>query len=118
MARRVLPGIISLIPEAGSLVLIEGIETVEEAKIAMDIDADLVQGYYFGHPASQLQQTTDSPRIGELFRQLQEKVLQESQHKRLGMYSEAFADAAGKLQAGFALEQACASLLNLAGSDR
>ncbi|MBF0462808.1 MAG: EAL domain-containing protein [Magnetococcales bacterium] len=51
-ARRVLPSLVSLIHEAGCLVLIEGIETREEALISMDSDVDLVQGYYFGRPAS------------------------------------------------------------------
>lgn len=48
--RRMLPGIISLLHQAGSLVLVEGIEREEEARIAMESDADMVQGYYFGRP--------------------------------------------------------------------
>lgn len=48
--RRMLPGIVSLLHQAGALVLVEGIETEEEARIAMAADADLVQGYFFGKP--------------------------------------------------------------------
>ncbi|TWI75299.1 EAL domain-containing protein (putative c-di-GMP-specific phosphodiesterase class I) [Desulfobotulus alkaliphilus] len=48
--RRMLPGIISLLHQTGALVLVEGIEREEEARIAMESDADMVQGYYFGRP--------------------------------------------------------------------
>ncbi len=48
--RDLFPGIVSLLHQAGSLVLIEGIETEEQAIIAMDSDADFVQGYYFAKP--------------------------------------------------------------------
>lgn len=54
-ARRVLPSLVSLIHEAGCLVLIEGIETATEAMISMDSDVDLVQGYFFSHPKSDIQ---------------------------------------------------------------
>jgi EAL domain-containing protein (putative c-di-GMP-specific phosphodiesterase class I) len=50
-ARRMLPGMIAVLHEAGCLVLVEGIETEREAMIAMESDADLVQGWYFGRPA-------------------------------------------------------------------
>jgi EAL domain-containing protein (putative c-di-GMP-specific phosphodiesterase class I) len=50
-ARRMLPGMVSTLHEAGCLVLIEGIESEREAMIAMESDADLVQGWYFGRPA-------------------------------------------------------------------
>lgn len=49
-ARRVLPGLVRLVHEAGCLVLLEGIETREEALIGLDCDADFVQGYLFGRP--------------------------------------------------------------------
>ncbi|MBF0383665.1 MAG: EAL domain-containing protein [Magnetococcales bacterium] len=51
-ARRSLPSLISIIHEAGCLALIEGIETRDQALIAMDANADLVQGYYFSRPLS------------------------------------------------------------------
>lgn len=52
--RHLLPGIISLLHQAGALVLIEGIETEDQALIAMESDADFVQGYYFAKPAEDL----------------------------------------------------------------
>jgi EAL domain-containing protein (putative c-di-GMP-specific phosphodiesterase class I) len=47
---RILSGIVSLIHEAGSLALIEGVETKKEALIAIAVNADMVQGYYFANP--------------------------------------------------------------------
>ncbi|AVZ80694.1 EAL domain-containing protein [Zoogloeaceae bacteirum Par-f-2] len=50
-ARRLLPQIVELLHEAGSLVLLEGIETAEQARIAMAADVDFAQGYLFGRPS-------------------------------------------------------------------
>ncbi|OGR10737.1 MAG: hypothetical protein A2097_02840 [Desulfobacula sp. GWF2_41_7] len=52
--RDLLPGIISLLHQAGSLVLLEGIETHEQAIIAIESDVDFVQGFYFGKPFTDL----------------------------------------------------------------
>lgn len=52
--RDLLPGIISLLHQAGSLVLLEGIETHEQALIAIESDVDFVQGFYFGKPFTDL----------------------------------------------------------------
>ncbi|MEW5790681.1 MAG: EAL domain-containing protein [Pseudomonadota bacterium] len=48
--RRLMPRIVSLLHEAGSLVLMEGVETEREALIAVEADVDFVQGYFFGRP--------------------------------------------------------------------
>ena len=47
---RILTGIVSLIHEVGSLVIIEGIETEREALVAIAANADMVQGFYFARP--------------------------------------------------------------------
>lgn len=46
----VLKRIVSLIREMGSMVLIEGVETEEQALLVMETEADLVQGFYFSKP--------------------------------------------------------------------
>lgn len=51
---RILTGIVSLIHEAGSLVVVEGIETEREALVAIAANTDMVQGYYFGRPDTHL----------------------------------------------------------------
>lgn len=60
--RRMLPRMVSLIHEMGSLVLAEGVESHHEALLAMDAGVDLVQGYYFGRP---LQGLADPRVIGD-----------------------------------------------------
>ncbi|KKM87965.1 hypothetical protein LCGC14_1263560 [marine sediment metagenome] len=51
---RMLSGIISLIHEAGSLVIIEGIETEKEALVAVTSQADMLQGFYFAMPKASI----------------------------------------------------------------
>jgi hypothetical protein len=48
---RILPGLVSLLHESGRLVLIKGIESEQEALIALDANADLLQGHYFARPS-------------------------------------------------------------------
>lgn len=50
--RHIMPSMVALLHEAGSLVLTEGVETDHEAEITMDADVDFVQGYLFGRPAA------------------------------------------------------------------
>lgn len=51
-ARRMLPGVIELLHEAGAQVTIEGVESANEALIAMDSGADHLQGHYFAAPSA------------------------------------------------------------------
>lgn len=48
--RRSLPNLVSLLHQAGCIVLAEGIETEDEASIALDAGVDLAQGYLFARP--------------------------------------------------------------------
>ena len=52
--RKALPSLVSLIQEIGSITLMEGVETEQQALIALDSNVDLVQGYYFGYPKETL----------------------------------------------------------------
>ncbi|WP_019556544.1 sensor domain-containing phosphodiesterase [Thiomicrorhabdus arctica] len=49
-SQSVLRNLTKLIKEAGSVCLLEGIETKEQALLAMDVGVDLVQGFYFARP--------------------------------------------------------------------
>lgn len=51
-ARRLFPHAVGLLREAGALVVVEGIENAEQAQIAIDADAELLQGWFFGRPAA------------------------------------------------------------------
>ncbi len=48
--RRLIPGVVSLLRESGALVVLEGVETKEEARVVFETEADFVQGFYFSHP--------------------------------------------------------------------
>ena len=50
--KRVLSSIVSMIHGSGSLVILEGIETREQALLSMEVGADMVQGFYFSKPES------------------------------------------------------------------
>lgn len=49
-ARRLLPSVVSVLHEAGTEVIVEGIEEASDALHAIEAGADLVQGFYFGIP--------------------------------------------------------------------
>ncbi|MDX1352574.1 MAG: EAL domain-containing protein [Thiomicrorhabdus sp.] len=46
----ILRNLTRLIQQAGSIALLEGVETREQALLAMDVGMDLVQGFYFAKP--------------------------------------------------------------------
>jgi EAL domain-containing protein (putative c-di-GMP-specific phosphodiesterase class I) len=119
--RRILPGLVSLIHEAGCLVVMEGLETAEHALIAMESDVDFVQGFYFGEPRSVRSPDEDYRELlNELFSCFQERVRRQSTSERtmLGHYSKKFEDAAMLFQLGGVPEQAFAEFLALGGVQR
>lgn len=63
--QRMLPNFVSLIHECGSLALLEGIESSEQALIAIDSGIDFVQGYYFASPQKEIDQVEERECIGE-----------------------------------------------------
>lgn len=119
--RRILPGLVSLIHEAGCLVVMEGLETAEHALIAMESDVDFVQGYYFGEPRSLLSPDEDYRGVlNDLFSCFQERVRRHSSSERsmLAHYSKRFQDAAMLFRLGGEPEQAFAEFLTLGGVQR
>ncbi len=48
--QEVLKSLVSMARRLGTLIIAEGVETEEEAVRLLDIDVDLVQGYYFARP--------------------------------------------------------------------
>lgn len=57
-----LRNLVTLIKRSGCLVLMEGIETENQALLAMDVGVDLVQGFYFGVPERQCMDTSFGER--------------------------------------------------------
>jgi EAL domain-containing protein (putative c-di-GMP-specific phosphodiesterase class I) len=114
--KRVLPNLVSLLHESGSLSLMEGIETEQEALIAMDSGIDFVQGYYFGKPKNSLLGTEKDtellPKLCERFKNFT-KQNTEKYHQELQGYVSRFQQSALLLQnAGVTAEQACLEFLN------
>jgi len=62
-ARGILPGLVALLHEANCHVVMEGIETEQQALIAMECDVEFVQGYYFSMPTSPDQLSINPPPV-------------------------------------------------------
>ena len=119
--RRMMPLMVSLLHEAGSLVLLEGIENASEAMMAMDADADFVQGYYFGHPAATLPDSEKGRTLLEhLWQEFREVSAPETSTLRrdIAPYRNAIGYAAGLLESALPLERAVAGFLELPGAER
>ncbi len=119
--RRVMPGIVSLLHEAGALVVMEGVETPDEALLAMDADADFVQGYLFGRPAPA---TPDAPQSRQMFEQLWDSFSgmvrpQITRYrKEIAPYQNALGYAASLMEAGMPAHAACGGFLELPDAER
>jgi len=127
MANRMLPKLVSLIHECGSLVLLEGIEEEEQALRAVDSGADFVQGYYLSKPNRNLLTDVTSDAVGEsgidlshLCSAYQSRVTQreDNAEKKLGAYIFAFNGVSDAIKAGEPLESVLQPLLQLSGVER
>lgn len=111
-ARRILRATVALIHESGSLALIEGVESREQAIIALDSNADLVQGFYFAMPSSTPLQHGDGG-IGELADKKPSVSMDE-----LVPYMKEFKSALQRLADNQFMQSACASLIDMEKVDR
>jgi EAL domain-containing protein (putative c-di-GMP-specific phosphodiesterase class I) len=119
--RNIIPGMVSLLHEAGSLVVMEGIETRDQAMIAMDADADFVQGYYFGRPVPPAAiKPGSSPIVSSLFDRFKQTIAEErANHNRAtAPYLNGIGSASTMLTAGQTPELACQTFLQLPRAER
>lgn len=86
--KRILKGIVTLIHEAGSLVVIEGIENEQQALIAIEANADMVQGFYFAKPSAKINPNTIDHRLDDLL--LSEKQMRTETSQRLKQHFNRF----------------------------
>ena len=119
--RRVVPNLIKLIHETGSLALIEGIETQEEAMISMNSGADFVQGYYFARPSDRI---ADASRgacavldLCEKFRHVAEQESEQYQ-KQLYPYIRTFEELVSQFRASGDMRLASKDFLDLPKGER
>jgi len=115
--RRTLPRLVDLLHETGAMVLLEGIETQEQALIAMDADVDFGQGYYFAYPQAT---PVDKPDLladcmGSLWAAHDERsILKDSvRHAVLEPYINAIDHAANQFVRGANNEEAASCYLSL-----
>ena len=127
VANRMLPNLVSLIHECGSLVLLEGIEEEEQALRAVDSGADFVQGYYLAKPNRDLLVDITSDAVGEggmdlshLCSAYQSRVTQreESSTRKLNTYIVAFNGISDAIKSGQPVEKVIKDLLQLSGVER
>ncbi|QNM95029.1 sensor domain-containing phosphodiesterase [Chitinimonas koreensis] len=115
-ARLILPGLVSLLHEAGALVLAEGIETEAEAIMALEADCDLAQGYYLARPAPGLvSEEPVNPVFEPLWNHFNSQMRREIEHnqQQLAPYSRALTDGAAKLRTGESFEAAVQAFMDL-----
>lgn len=115
-AARIVAQMVSLLHECGALVLMEGIETEDEAQLSLDCDVDLVQGYFFGRPqAAMARDGHAGPQLSGLWERFQRRqgTAMQSEHRQLAPYMAAIAAAARDLQQGMPLGRACEAFLRL-----
>ena len=121
-ARQLLTSLVRMIRESGSLVLLEGIETEAQAKIALATEADLMQGFLFARP-NRFDAFIDSPlesrfshAIERFRRHSRQDVADHEGYLRL-LRMEVMS-ACHSLVRETAFNDACASLLTVAGVKR
>lgn len=118
--RRAMTQMISLLHQCGALVLVEGVETADEAAIALDSDAEFVQGYHFGRPEAECR-PRDEPNAAmrQVWTRCDERsrLVMSSYRQRILPYGEALMAAMSLLQNGASLSQACAGFITLEDAD-
>lgn len=117
--RALVPGMVSLLHESGSLVVMEGIETEREAMIAMDADADFVQGRYFA-PPTPWARVSGRPPFGRMYEAFRDTISRgrAGYHDDIEPYLDALVTACAQVEAGQPLAAACADFLELPLAER
>ena len=121
-ARRMLPSIVALLHEAGSMVLLEGIETAEQAVIAMDADIDFAQGWYFARsaaPENVIGLSVQKPMDAVWQAYDDHRQTHQGRYREMvAPYLNALGYAATLLAAGRTMQEACAGFLDLPRTER
>lgn len=115
--RRILVQMTSLLHECGALVLMEGVETAEEASLVLEADIDFVQGFYFGRPQPLLLAPQQANSAIDAIWHSFDAQWQADRHRhqsQLLPYINAIGYASVLLSAGRSMAEACASVLELA----
>ncbi len=122
-AKRMLFKLVSLIHASGSLVLMEKVETEEEAYLVMRLEADFVQGRYFGNMDERATRRSAVDWDGafrNLASQSERKVFKEVHfhNLELGQFTNEFMECAWAVSDDLPLEESSVKLLKLPGVER
>lgn len=113
-ARQILNGIVSLLHQSGCLVLLEGVETTDQAMIAIDAGVDFVQGFYFCRPSTDLTQVRNAfTNFDQLLREYKacHQITRDPTRQLVDFFQRDFQKAIEQLQTGATMAQACSTLL-------
>ncbi len=121
-AHLLLQSLVRMIRESGSLVLLEGIETPAQARIALATEADLLQGFLLGQPDAIANSAVDKSeaRLRSVLVDSGEWSLQDQQDQNgnLRLLRFEIMDACHELARGQDFRQSCQRLLALTGVSR
>lgn len=113
-ARQILNGIVTLLHQSSCLVLLEGVETHDQAMIAIDAGVDFVQGYYFCHPRVDLDQIrTEAPDFEKLLADYKDRnrIRLDPTQQLAEFFTSHFQRTIRDLQEGNCLRDACANIM-------
>lgn len=114
-ARQILNGIVSLLHQSGCLVLLEGVETRDQAMIAIDAGVDFVQGFYFRKPSIELDTILHEPTDFDLLLndyKSTNRITRDPTTQLVDFFTGFFRSATERLRHGSSMQQACTELLN------
>ncbi len=115
-AQRTLPSLVSMIHEAGSLVLQEGIETPLQLNIALNSGVDLLQGFGLAHPAPlNSEETFDREFLSQGLKMTSLEVdrADHNLHQQIKSVTERFEDMLVAIERGEPLAKAAKALLSM-----
>lgn len=115
-ARHALAAAIHALHDMGCLALLQGIETVEQAELALEYQADLVEGYFVGRPDYDIPETNALCAVTVPFvTAVRGRVMTalNRQRDRLAAYLSGLWSATVLLESGLCLELAAEGLLGL-----
>jgi EAL domain-containing protein (putative c-di-GMP-specific phosphodiesterase class I) len=118
--RRMLANLVSMLHENGSLVLMEGVESEAEALVALDVDVDLAQGYFFGKPQGLIDNLREHGVVpSDLYRKHRDASYRaddpQRSRQRLARQLIAYRDSVRALESDQAMDTACFRLLKQEG---
>jgi len=120
-ARQILNGIVSLLHQSGCLVLLEGVETSDQAMIAIDAGVDFVQGFYFCRPTTDLSQLCNASTDFDLLLQeykARHQITRSPTSQLVDFFWKDFQTVTASLQTSTTMSQACGALLQHATVSR